>query len=173
MLHLFCFSSEMCPVLDNYLFICSKVCMLSLQWSRYYSSWKWVLDKIEGSNWVSHTYCCIQPHILSVSPPVVAVTGGTTIIQPSVVKTESDVMRTVKEPWLSCDTVQQSGCHAEAGREPHTSTQGHANRGRQLHATACYSNYETTGSFELNRQKVNMAKSDDSAVSKWVFSATQ
>lgn len=133
----------MCPALDNYLFIClfihsfKNFLMLSLQWSSYYSSWKWVLDKIEGSNWVSHTYCCIQPHILSVSPPVVAVTGGTTIIQPSVVKTESDVMRTVKEPWLSCDTVQQSGCHAEAGREPHTSTQGHANEGgsyTQVHA---------------------------------------
>lgn len=39
-----------------------------------------------------------QPYILSVSPPVVAVPWGTTIIQLSVVKTESDVMRTVKQP---------------------------------------------------------------------------
>lgn len=40
----------------------------------------------------------IQPYILSVRPPVVAVPQGATIIQPSVVKTESDVMRTVKQP---------------------------------------------------------------------------
>lgn len=39
-----------------------------------------------------------QSYILSVSPPVVAVPWGATIIQPSVVKTESDVIRTVKQP---------------------------------------------------------------------------
>lgn len=88
------------------------------------------------SDWVSHTYCCIQTHILSVSPPVVAVTGGTTIIQPSVVKTESDVMRTVKEPRVSGDTLQQTCCHAKGQKkkQPHTCT--HA-RGWQLHSTAC------------------------------------
>lgn len=46
---------------------------------------------------VAHTHTHI-PYILSVSPPVVAVPWGATIIQPSVVKTESDVMRTVKQP---------------------------------------------------------------------------
>lgn len=39
-----------------------------------------------------------QPYNLSVSPPVVAVPWGATIIQPSVVNTESNVMRTVKQP---------------------------------------------------------------------------
>lgn len=68
--------------------------------------------KQEESDWLRHTYCCTQAHILSVSPPVVAETGGTTIIQPSVVKTESDVMRTVKEPRVSGDTLQQTCCHA-------------------------------------------------------------
>lgn len=77
------------------------------------------------SDWVSHTYCCIQTHILSVSPPVVAVTGGTTIIQPSVVKTESDVMRTVKEPRVSGDTLQQTCCHAK-GQKKKTTSHMHA-----------------------------------------------
>lgn len=48
-------------------------------------------------SWVAHIVY-IRPHNLSVSPPVVAVPRGATIIQPSVVKTESDVMRTVKQP---------------------------------------------------------------------------
>lgn len=87
------------------------------------------------SDWVSHTYCCIQTHILSVSPPVVAVTGGTTIIQPSVVKTESDVMRTVKEPRVSSDTLQQTCCHAKGQKkQPHTCTP-EASSFTQLHAT--------------------------------------
>lgn len=56
-----------------------------------------------------------------VCPPVVAVHGGATIIQPSVVKTESDVMRTVKQPLLTADGFRKSTCHAEA--EPsHTHT---------------------------------------------------
>lgn len=57
------------------------------------------LNKMEDQT-VSHTHTVlyIQAYILSVRPPVVAVPRGATIIQPSVVKTESDVMRTVKQP---------------------------------------------------------------------------
>lgn len=44
----------------------------------------------------THTYT--NPRVLSDGPPVVAVPWGATVIQPSVVKTESDVMRTVKQP---------------------------------------------------------------------------
>lgn len=55
-----------------------------------------------GTKWrvkLSHTHILsTQPYIISVRPPVVAVPWGATIIQPSVVKTESDVMRTVKQP---------------------------------------------------------------------------
>lgn len=57
------------------------------------------LDNMEGKT-TSHTHTVhTQPYILPVSPPVVAVPWGATIIQPSVVKTESDVMRTVKQPY--------------------------------------------------------------------------
>lgn len=80
--------------------------------------WQKNLDKLEGQT-VRHTYILYtQPYILLVSPPVVAVPRGATIIQPSVVKTESDVMRTVKQPWPSSDTFQQITCHAEAMHKP-------------------------------------------------------
>lgn len=73
---------------------------------------------------VSHTLYT-KPSILSVCPPVVAVPWGATIIQPSVVKTESDVMTTVKQPLLASDTFYQSICHAEAMHNPsHTSHRG-------------------------------------------------
>lgn len=87
--------------------------------------WQKNLDKLEGQT-VRHTYILYtQPYILLVSPPVVAVPRGATIIQPSVVKTESDVMRTVKQPWPSSDTFQQITCHAEAMHKPsHTHTHG-------------------------------------------------
>lgn len=55
------------------------------------------LNKMEGQT-VSHTHYVHTALHPTVSPPVVAVPWGTTIIQPSVVKTESDVMRTVKQP---------------------------------------------------------------------------
>lgn len=62
-----------------------------------------------------------QPYNLSVSPPVVAVPWGATIIQPSVVNTESNVMRTVKQPWL-----KSSMCHAEA---QHRTSHAHKQKG--------------------------------------------
>lgn len=64
------------------------------------------------------------PYMPSVSPPVAAEPWGATIIQPSEVKTESDVMRTVKQPWLTSNTLLQSARHAEASMNPHTHTSG-------------------------------------------------
>lgn len=55
------------------------------------------LDNMEGQT-VSHTHTVHTTLHPSVGPPVVAVPWGATIIEPSVVKTESDVMRTVKQP---------------------------------------------------------------------------
>lgn len=63
---------------------------------------------------MSHTWKYL-PKILSVSPPVAAVPWRATIIQPSVVKTESDVMRTVKQP---SNILKMSNSHAEAKHNP-------------------------------------------------------
>lgn len=102
---------------------------------------------------VSHTLYT-KPSILSVCPPVVAVPWGATIIQPSVVKTESDVMTTVKQPLLASDTLHQSTCHAEAMHNPsHTSHKGllcylvndttHTGKGSSTQYCTCYHNCYT------------------------------
>lgn len=59
-----------------------------------------------------------KPWIFPVCPPVVAVPWGATIIQPSVVKTESDVMKTIKLLLLTFDAMRQFPCHAEAKHKP-------------------------------------------------------
>lgn len=56
-------------------------------------------------------------YILSVSPPAVGVPWGATIIQSPVVKTESDVMKTVKQPQLNVGKRWHSILHADAGHE--------------------------------------------------------
>lgn len=104
-----------------------------------------------------------QPYIVSVSPPVVAVPWGATIIQPSVVKTESDVMRTV-----TSGTLQQSTCHAEVWQRrtlTHTHTQrlalllnGTAHTEEEgLHPITCYCNRYTATWIQprpLNRLEI-------------------
>lgn len=79
------------------------------------------IDVLKGSNCFRHTgHKAVR---FSVCPPVAAVPWRATIIQPSVVKTESDVMTTIKTPLLTSKTLLQSTCHAEEGqRSSHAHT---------------------------------------------------